>query len=112
MELVLEIPPYQREAFLEFSDKNKTNETPEIKYSSGGESNGLKITVPDVITIVSTTVSAIELARLLIVWLKDRGEDKVSVKNRLLRAEITIKKGISEDEAIQLIKKLSELNEE
>ncbi|WGS84727.1 hypothetical protein [Methylomonas sp. UP202] len=109
MDLVLDIPVYYKEQFLEYVNNNSSLK---VECHIQSRSGGLNIATPELIAVVSTTVTAIELARLLVTWLRGVSEDKVIIKTKTIEADITIKKGISEEEAAKLITKLADIDED
>ncbi len=100
MKFIIGIKDFEKEEFMEFADVNSKIE---IDTSSAGNSGGLNITMPEIITVVSSTVTVVELSRLLIAWLRKKSKDTVSIKSRSLDIEITIKNEMSEENVVELI---------
>ena len=109
MELIIDVSAYYKEQFLEYAN---TNSAIDLRYGSTSGSDGLNISIPELITVVSTTVTAVELARLLVGWLKGVKDETVVVRTKNIEANIKINKDLSEEEVIKLITKLANLNDE
>jgi len=107
MEISIDINDFEKEEFLRFASNNSKIE---LGLAANQRSRGLSVATAEIITIVSSTVTIVELSRLLIAWLRNKSRDTVSIKSRDMNVEIMIKKDMSEQEIIELVRSLTDRN--